>query len=470
MSSLAFVVFVLAFAGLVLIHEFGHFIVARLLKIEIEEFGIGFPPRLLRLWRGKGSIVIGNQRLEIPGNFELPFERQAAINRTVNAIAETVDDRLVLRAIEMVQDEELSGQPKPIYVDKNGRSLPERSLQQEPIRTVLQPGDIKLGGRVTDINLGMELTLNMLPIGGFVRPKGENDPSIAGGLAAASPWSRLAVLLAGPTMNLIAGVLVYSIIFNMTGMPDTKTVEILDVSSNSPAQQAGIKTGDVVLRISGQPVNDIEQLRTFIRNHLDQPLEIVVSRGGQETTLTVTPSSARPAEQGAVGVLLSNPIVKPRTWFDTIPMSLMVTGSYIHGILTLPGQILAGIAPAGDARLIGLRGIYDFFSQAVTRDTQSRQQPSTSGQSPTLPGEGPTNYTLALIATLTISLGIFNLLPLPALDGGRILFVLPELIFRRRVSPQLETAVHGIGLLLLLLLMVYINVMDFVNPINVMLP
>jgi regulator of sigma E protease len=265
-------------------------------------------------------------------------------------------------------------------------------------------------------------------------------------------------------------VLVYSIIFNMTGMPDTKTVEILDVSSNSPAQQAGIKTGDVVLRISGQPVNDIEQLRTFIRNHLDQPLEIVVSRGGQETTLTVTPSSARPAEQGAVGVLLSNPIVKPRTWFDTIPMSLMVTGSYIHGILTLPGQILAGIAPAGDARLIGLRGIYDFFSQAVTRDTQSRQQPSTSGQSPTLPGEGPTNYTLALIATLTISLGIFNLLPLPALDGGRILFVLPELIFRRRVSPQLETAVHGIGLLLLLLLMVYINVMDFVNPINVMLP
>jgi regulator of sigma E protease len=78
--------------------------------------------------------------------------------------------------------------------------------------------------------------------------------------------------------------------------------------------------------------------------------------------------------------------------------------------------------------------------------------------------------TLELIASLSISLGLFNLFPFPALDGGRILFILPELIFRRRVSPQVENLVHGMGMAFLLLLMIYINVMDFVNPINVTVP
>jgi regulator of sigma E protease len=78
--------------------------------------------------------------------------------------------------------------------------------------------------------------------------------------------------------------------------------------------------------------------------------------------------------------------------------------------------------------------------------------------------------TLELIASLSISLGLFNLFPFPALDGGRIIFILPELIFRRRVSPQVENLVHGMGMAFLLLLMIYINVMDFVNPINVTIP
>jgi len=78
--------------------------------------------------------------------------------------------------------------------------------------------------------------------------------------------------------------------------------------------------------------------------------------------------------------------------------------------------------------------------------------------------------TLELIASLSISLGIFNLFPFPALDGGRIIFVLPELIFRRRVSPQVENLIHGMGMAFLLLLMIYINVMDFINPVNVTIP
>jgi regulator of sigma E protease len=78
--------------------------------------------------------------------------------------------------------------------------------------------------------------------------------------------------------------------------------------------------------------------------------------------------------------------------------------------------------------------------------------------------------TLELIASLSISLGIFNLFPFPALDGGRIIFVLPELIFRRRVSPRVENLIHGMGMAFLLLLMIYINVMDFINPVNIKIP
>jgi regulator of sigma E protease len=94
---------------------------------------------------------------------------------------------------------------------------------------------------------------------------------------------------------------------------------------------------------------------------------------------------------------------------------------------------------------------------------------STAPPSSTDPVDQPVR-TLELIASLSISLGLLNLFPFPALDGGRILFLLPELLFRRRVSPQLENVVHAMGMAFLLLLMIYINVMDFINPINVTVP
>ena len=82
----------------------------------------------------------------------------------------------------------------------------------------------------------------------------------------------------------------------------------------------------------------------------------------------------------------------------------------------------------------------------------------------------PTYYTWSLIAVISLSLGIFNLLPIPALDGGRIMFLLPELIFRRRVPPEVENRVHAVGMVALLLLMVVINAMDFIKPVMTTLP
>jgi regulator of sigma E protease len=109
---------------------------------------------------------------------------------------------------------------------------------------------------------------------------------------------------------------------------------------------------------------------------------------------------------------------------------------------------------------VGLKGIYDIMEYSVQQGIEASQA---------APASQPFAWyipALEIIAALSISLGVFNLFPFPALDGGRIIFVLPELITRRRVPAQFENLVHGLGMAVLLLFMLYVNVMDFVNPIN----
>lgn len=153
---------------------------------------------------------------------------------------------------------------------------------------------------------------------------------------------------------------------------------------------------------------------------------------------------------------------------QNIRYSLEYTGNQIHALVTLPVQLLRGTVAPEQGRLVGLKGIFDVMRQSVSNDVEASNSASSSSAS-----SGPLDkpvQTLILIASLSISLGLFNLFPFPALDGGRIIFVLPELIFRRRVSPQVENMVHAAGMAFLLLLMIYINVMDFIDPITTQMP
>jgi regulator of sigma E protease len=367
-TLLSALIFVGVFAAVVLIHEFGHFVAARLLKVDVEEFGIGLPPRALKLFNWKGT----------------------------------------------------------------------------------------------------DFTLNWLPLGGFVRPKGENDPNVPGGLAAASPWVRLGVLFAGPIMNLLAGVLVNSILFAQMGVPDMTRVMLYEVTPNSPAAQAGLQANDFILAVDGEPVNGDDEFRSLIQAHLDQPMQLTVQRGDETLELTAKPLSSRTADEGALGIMPGPPMVQADSFFQAIPYGSMYTYAQIRQIIALPVMLVRNQLSPEEGRFIGLKGIYDLFGQAVSRDVQSRESlPPTS--TATAPIE-PTNFTLQIIASLTLTLGIFNLLPFPALDGGRIIFVLPELILRRRVPPELENVVHAVGFALLLAFMIYINAMDFINPVQINLP
>jgi regulator of sigma E protease len=353
--------FVLAFGFLVFIHEFGHYLMAKIGKIQVEEFGFGFPPRIMRLFTFRET----------------------------------------------------------------------------------------------------EFTLNWIPFGAFVRPKGENDPAVIGGLAASDPWVRLAVLAAGPAMNLLAGVFLFSLVFSQMGMvPDLKKVLIVEVNQTSPAASAGIKAEDLITKINGQAVTSTTQLSQLVHQNLGKDIAITLLRNGQTIETHAVPRANPPEGQGALGITMSNPINKINSWPQAIPYAAQFTADQGRQLISLPGMLLRGQVSPQEGRLVGPKGIYDIYSAARQRD----QQDATAAQQPAPPlGLN----TLSFLATISIALGFTNLLPIPALDGGRILFVLPEILLRRRVPAQYENMIHLIGFAALIILMIYITTQDFINPISI---
>ena len=463
---LTWLVFILAFGGMVLIHEFGHYIVARWAKIEVEEFGIGLPtPGALTLWSNKGYLLLDDGgRIEIPSNFRLPANWNELLDHQVRITANRIEDRLVMRSIEIVGSDEPNRYPgtRPESPDVHAGQMPSRRV----IKAGKPDGAMQLYDVVTEVHPGTRFTLNWLPLGGFVRPKGENDPNVPGGLAAASPWKRLAVLFAGPLMNLLTAVLIFSIIFGRIGVPDATRVLVSSVAEGSPAAQAGFEYGDIFISGNGQPIHNYDELRLIVDANENKPVSFLVDRDGQQVELTVTPQMNAETQRAMIGVGLGVPFKQSASPIETLSLGARYTYVHIRMLIALPAQMIRGSLDSEQSRLIGLKGIFDVLQQTVSRDVEAT---TTAPTASTDPMNQPVR-TLELIASLSISLGLFNLFPFPALDGGRIIFILPELIFRRRVSPQVENLVHAMGMAFLLLLMIYINVMDFVNPINVTIP
>ena len=133
-----------------------------------------------------------------------------------------------------------------------------KARNQPPIPC--NPTKSTLSGILNEVRPGTEFTLNWIPFGGFNKVKGEDDPDATGGMASANPWKRIAVLLAGAAMNLLTAVVVYTIFFSQIGIPDSHTVVIASVAPSSPAEQAGIQAGDVVLAAGGLPINSYTRL------------------------------------------------------------------------------------------------------------------------------------------------------------------------------------------------------------------
>lgn len=467
--ALTWLVFILAFGGMIVIHELGHYLASLMVKVEVEEFGIGFPtPGAIAFWIGKGHFFLRNgQRVEIPSNFRMPVFWNELVDREVRLTVDQVDDRLILRSIEAVLFEEKQ---------ENGRT----TTSKKPFKAGKTEGAMPLTDVIADVHPGTRFTLNWLPIGGFVRPKGENDPEVEGGLAAAAPWKRLFVLFAGPLMNLIAAVIIISVIISQMGgiisapldTAGSQDILITEVVPNSPADQAGLQMGDILREGAGQPINNDEDLERVITAGEDTPTPFLVERKGEIIEMTITPRMNESAGRPMIGIgFCAGCEFKPITnVFENLQYSLRFTGAQIHALVTLPVRLIQGTIPAEQGRLVGLKGIFDIMGQSVANDVEASQENATAPSSATSSPYNAPVQTLLIVASLSISLGIFNLFPFPALDGGRIIFVIPELIFRKRVPHQFENLVHGLGMTFLLLVMLYVNIRDFIDPVTANFP
>jgi regulator of sigma E protease len=298
-----------------------------------------------------------------------------------------------------------------------------------------------------------------------VRPKGENDPNVPGGLAAASPWKRLVVLFAGPLMNLFTAVAVFALLIGMEGMATPGPINVAGISPKSPAEQSGLQPSDTIRTMNGEEITEVSQAITIIQDNLDRPIEIEVEREGQILSITATPLSSRTRQEGALGVSLS-PATRPATLVEMVTGGATITAYQAAAIAYLPVALIQGVIAPDQARVVGFKGIYDLFGVAVQEDVQSRQEAAATPEA----GVRPSNWTLQLVGILSVSLGIMNLLPIPALDGGRILFTLPEIFLRRRIPPEWENKINGVAMLLLIMFMLFVNAMDFINPAEVPFP
>lgn len=354
-QTLASIAFFAALLWLmVFVHELGHFLTAKVAGVKIEEFGIGFPPRLWAVRRGE-----------------------------------------------------------------------------------------------------TEYSINLLPLGGFVRLLGEEDPTELRSFARAPKLARTIILLAGSAMNIVLAIVLFTGAF-IAGYPALvrSDVTIERVAPGSPAAQAALQPGDLVRAVNGKPIDTSEGLVAQTRHSLGQPITLTVERGGQTLTVSLVPRVDPPPGEGALGVQIANrnAVVQPRSLPPGEALVRATTQAAQMAALTLyvPVLVLRNVLPAEAARPVGPIGIYQVASQAVEETMQS----------------GWWFPPLWTGGVLGVGLAVANLLPIPGLDGGRLLFVLLEAVRGRRIDPRREGLVHLIGMILLMSLVLFISYRDIVAPLG----
>ena len=340
---------------------------------------------------------------------------------------------------------------------------------------------------------GTIYSLNLIPLGGFVKMVGEEDPSDPDSFARHSVLKRLIVLSAGSIMNFVLPIVIFTVLLMLPHDALVGgSVLITSVAPGSPAEQAGLRGGDVILAVDGKPVISPGELVDTVKGRSGQPIELSLRRASRVMGLSqspelatydavnVTPRISPPRlkvveevtdpsseiglsdarryspdlnvgdtmTQGAIGVMIG--LINPKFGTETEPVWSAAPNAVgmIWSVLSLTwGGIAEGVATRSNPGIAGPVGIAHATDEVVE--------------------ELGVAWIFRIAALLSVSLGIVNLLPIPALDGGRIVFVVLEFVRRgKRVSPQREGLIHLVGFVVIIGLIVAITYSDIVRIVN----
>lgn len=420
---------IVVLAPLILIHELGHFIFAKLAGVRAEEFGIGYPPRMLKLWRGKGYLEIENIRVVIPAGFRLPSD--LAVGAQVNVTAQQRNDGTYrLRHLQVTDPQDDTSAPEQDFTNT----------------------DVCIQGELTVLEPGTLYSLNWLPMGGFVKMTGEEDPTDPRSLAAQPKRWRLAVLSAGAVLNIVVAVLLLVGAYT-SGAPEKWQVQITNIEPGSPAEEAGLQPRDIVMAVDGERLEEgMEQLRRIIRDVPEQAIELTITRGEETLTLVATPKRTDEG-YGLLGIVMAPWPDQSAVQRYSLPQALKASVSSLKNALVMTIQVpillVRGSITPQEARPASMVGISEILAFTLQQSIEW----------------GLAYPVLETASFISLALGFTNLLPLPALDGGRILFVLIEAVRGRRIAPEREAVFHFVGLVILVSLMVFVMLQDFINPI-----
>jgi len=295
---------------------------------------------------------------------------------------------------------------------------------------------------------GTEYSLRLLPIGGYCKIEGEDESSEnPNALYNKSVWARLLVMVSGAVMNIILGFIIYLVIVGaMTG--DTVVVNrVSEVIADSPAYQAGLQSGDSIVKINNKHVYTVSQIKVELFKLKGAPVDVTVKRGNDYIVKNITPYAEEQEYTDANGKTTVQPYyyfgytndVEPKNVINTITTAYFDSVNSIDIIIYSLGMLASGGAQLSD----------------VSGPVGIMQEIGKSAKSGLLD-------LLSLAAIITINLGIFNLLPFPALDGTRMFFVALEGIFRKPViSRKAEGYVHLFGFIVLLGFVILVDILHF---------
>ena len=322
----------------------------------------------------------------------------------------------------------------------------------------------------------VEFSLNWLPIGGFVRLKGEHDAARnKGDYGAASFWVKTKILLAGVVINwLVAAVLLTGLA--LTGLPkivegqfsipdDTKTitkpVQIVSVQPDSPAQKAGLAVGDQITRIDDQPIDKSAQLPEITGRLRGETVQISYSRDGAEKQTKATLRNGNEADtRGALGIAQGQQELIQATWSAPI-VGIVNTAQFswltVQGVGQALGNLFSGLvmqfSPDQQARENGGSNL------AAARDSVAGPISVVGMIFPAAQKAGLTQLVF-LTAIISLTLAVMNVLPIPALDGGRWYTMALFRLFRQKLTKEREERVQMIGFLIILMLIITVTITD----------